>query len=201
VTTLSPETKLGNVGEAMLAGKLRAQAKRLRELEAGKATASPPDPLAGLERREKARAERHMGSVVRRLHRQGRLADGQLHALETWAADYAASSVGVRSQLGRDGSAGGRDGTGSPAHAAELALSRYRTARAALYLACHVPLDPDSTAPARVTEAVACRNASLTAAVTSELGKSKGGRSSAEGLDMVRLGADALERHYRGMGR
>jgi hypothetical protein len=87
--------------EAFARAGQRAYAKRLRELEAGKATAPPYDPLAALDRREEARAKRHMGSVVRRLHRQGKLGDRQLDALETWAADHAAATVGVRSQLGQ----------------------------------------------------------------------------------------------------
>jgi hypothetical protein len=177
--------------EAFREAGVRYYAKRLREREAGKVTAAPYDPLAAMERREKARQERHMGSVVRRLHRQGKLTLGQLEALERWAHDHAAATVGVRSQLGRDGTAGGGDGTVDPERARALALSRFNVARAALYVGAGLEAG-------RVTEAVACRNASIAGVVVSVMGKSKGGRSSAEALDMLKGGADALERHYRG---
>lgn len=192
---LSPETKLGPIGEAFrshLERRVRAQDRRLRELEAGKLTAGPPDPLALLERREKARAERHMGSVLRRLHRQGKLSDRQLEALETWAADHAAATVGVRSQLGRDGPTGGSDGDAEAASdRRRLALAGFNVARAALYVGAGVETG-------RVAEAVACRNLSLTAAAR-ESGKSPG-RATAEAGDTLREGADALARHYAGRG-
>jgi hypothetical protein len=187
------ETKLGPIGEALIAGRIRAQARRLRELEAGKATASPPDPLAALDRREKARAERHMGSVVRRLHRQGKLTDRQLDALETWAADHAAATVGVRSQLGRDGAGGGNAAAVEvDAKIARIvAQGRFNTARAALYVGAGLQAGA-------VTEAVACRNASLTAAA-GEGGRSNG-RATCEAGEMLRTGADVLDLHYRGRG-
>jgi hypothetical protein len=87
--------------------------------------------------------------------------------------------------------AGGGSGDADPERARALALSRFNTARAALYVGAG--LEAGS-----VTEAVACRNASIAGVVVSVMGKSKGGRSSAEALDMLKGGADALERHYRG---
>lgn len=196
--------KLGPIGEALLAGKIRAQARRLRELEAGKATAAPPDPLAALERREKARAERHMGSVVRRLHRQGhtdretkvtrRLSERQLNALEVWAADHAAATVGARSQLGRDEFAGVPAAGDVPERDSgrALALSRFNVARAAVYVGA-------GWLGGRVTEAVACANLSLTAAVTSATGIGRA-IDAGEAFDLLTAGADALEAHYRGRG-
>lgn len=183
--------KLGQLGEALIEAGVRSYAKRIREIEAGKVTAPRYDPLAALQRREKARAERHMGSVVRRLHRQGKLTDRHLDALETWAADHAAASVGVRSQLGRD-EPGGGDGIPSPSHGVELALARFNVARAALYVGAGLDAG-------RVTEAVACANASLSAATARVLHKSAG-RAVGDALELLKAGAGALERHYRGRG-
>jgi hypothetical protein len=94
VPNLSRRTEAyGPLADAYLGAKLKAQAKRLRELEAGRATRARYDPLAALERREKARQERHMGSVVRRLHRQGKIGERHLDALEGSASRPAVRSA------------------------------------------------------------------------------------------------------------
>jgi hypothetical protein len=188
---LALREKTGTLAEALdaaVARKLARQAKRLRELEANRAM-GPPHPLALLEQRERARQQRHMGSVLRRLHRQGKLAEAQLDALERWALDHGIARGGVRSNLGKE--PGGGEPNAEPGRAQWQAEGRFTTARAALYVGA-------GPTAGRITEAVACANMSLSAAVAHHLGARK--LDASEALEMVKAGAAALARHY-GKGR